>query len=462
MLDLRASEDQGMDLAIRSGSFDTKIPLNINEADIDPESKQIPAERHGVTDLSFTRITAGMTDVMRQMTARAAGDGAASLEDQSRLLNEIYQKFDQEYFQHTPDSENIAYWVAVSIARLVMSKMTLIVFLPVLFSSPSDHISDEIRIKLLIAAIEVAEYNHMLNAEQRCRQWRWVYQTHTHWHATVYLLIEISRRPWSPIVERAWVAVHSRWLMPVGTSIDKNLRIWVPLRKLMANARKHRNAELSRLRQDPQAAARLETEDQTIPLPSSSGPFPNGSSVDIFRERWRQLVAVPEALGDGTQWLGIPDAELANPSMHTIHSFEPNARSTPVYDPGDLGSNMTFEPTYLGTSGQHQHQQDSQATNIREPGSLTMETHSVWDPAQTHEPSYNHSGFPTFPADWADTRTMGPGFMPWLWADTDPSVDVFSNMDAGTINADMDLSATETNWYSWVESAQGMEWNTTT
>lgn len=33
-LDLRASEDQGVDLAVASGSFDTKPPSNINDADI--------------------------------------------------------------------------------------------------------------------------------------------------------------------------------------------------------------------------------------------------------------------------------------------------------------------------------------------------------------------------------------------------------------------------------------------
>src|SRR5215469_13666441 len=48
MLDMRASEDQGTDMTITNGSFDTKAPLNINEADIDPESKQMPPERDGV------------------------------------------------------------------------------------------------------------------------------------------------------------------------------------------------------------------------------------------------------------------------------------------------------------------------------------------------------------------------------------------------------------------------------
>lgn len=456
MLDLRAAEDQGTDLTITSGSFDTRIPLNINDADINPETKEMPTERDGVTDMSFARMSVGLCDITRQMMAPGVRDRAASLEDQSRLLNEIYQKYEHDYFSHTTESGDIAYWVVVTIARLVMAKMTLVVFLSDLFSSPSEHFSDEIRTKLLVSAIEVAEYNHALNAEQVCRQWRWIYQTCTHWHAIVYLMIEISRRPWSPIVERAWVALHSSWLIPAQRPMDKNLRIWFPLRRLMAKARKHRDAELNRLRADPQAAARLDIEDRKIPLPSSSEPLPTGSSVNIFRERWCQLVAIPEGPGDGTQTSEISGAGLADLSMRTTYTSQPTARSTSAYNPGDLGSNMTFEPTYLGTSGQ-QAGQTLESTNIKdlEPA---ITTNAPSELALGHTVGLSYNPFPTVPADWSDGRTMGPGFVPWLWADADPSVDVFSSLDVDSLDVDMDLDG-EVNWYNWIGSAEGLEWN---
>ena len=456
MLDVRASEDQGTDLTITSDSFDTRIPLNINDVDIHPETKQMPAERNGVTDMSFACIFFGMGKIMRQMMAPSVKDGIAGLEDQSRLLNEIYQQFEEGYCQYTTESGNIAYWVGVTIARLAIAKMTLIVFFPVLFSSPSEEISDEVRIKLLVSAIEVAEYNHALNAEQACRQWRWVYQTYTHWHAIVYLMIEISRRPWSPIIERSWVALHSSWLIPAQTSIDKNLRIWVPLRKLMDKACKHRNAELNRLRADQQAAARLEMEDQKFPLPSSPGPFPNGSSVDIFRERWRQLVAIPEGPGDGAKTSVISSAGLADPSMNTTYTSQPITRFTSTYSPGVFSPNITFVPTYLGTNGQ-QVRQTLKSTNIGdlEPA-IPTNAPSELASGKSVRPSCNP--FPATPADWSDGHTMGSGFVPRLWADTEPSVDVFSSLDVDSIDLSMDFNG-EVNWYNWVESAKGMEWD---
>ena len=447
-LDVRASEDQGTDLTIPSGSFDTRIPLNLNDEDIDPETKHMPTERDGVTDMSFARISFGMDDIVRQMMAPSVSDGVAGLEDQSRLLNEIYQNFEQGYCQYTTESGNIAYWVGVTIARLVVAKMTLIVFLPVLFSSTSEHISDELRTKLLVSAIEVAEYNHTLNAEQACRQWRWLYQTYTHWHAIVYLMIEISRRPWSPIVERAWVALHSSFLIPAQAPMNKNLNIWVPLRKLMEKASKHRDAELNRLRADQQAAARLELKDQEFPLPSSSEPFSTGSSVDICRERWRQLVAIPEGPGDGIQTPGISNAGLADPSMHTTYTSQPTAKYPYAYSPDAVRSNITFEPPYLSASAQ-QVGQTLHSTNIRdlEPA-ITTNASSRLASGQTIGPSSNT--FPTVPAD------IGLDFDPRLWADADLSANVFSNLDLDSIDANMDLDG-EVNWYNWVESVRGME-----
>ena len=451
-LDVRASEDQGTDLTITSGSFDTRMPLNINDGDIDPQSKHMPTEREGFTDMSFSLIYAGICDTTRQLMASSVKHGVAAMEDQNRLLHDIYQRFEQGYFQYTEKSGNILYWVTVSVARLVIAKLTLIVSLPVLFSSPSNPVSDETRTKLLVSAIEVAEYNHALNAEQACRQWRWVYQTHTHWHAIVYLLIEVSRRSWAPIAERAWVALHSSWLMPARTHTDKNLLIWVPLRRLMNKARKHRAAELDRLRADPQAVATLELEDQKHPVPSSSGPFSAGSSVDIFRERWRQLVAKPTGHGEGSEASTVPDAGQAGPWMHTAHSDQSTAKFNSTYKPDDPSFSMPLEPATEQSAGQNLEATSTGDSRLATTTDITRG--STLD--QTTAPAYDP--FSTVPTDWPDGRTMGPGLTHWLWADADPSADVLPNLDLESFDVNMGLDG-EVNWYEWVQSAQGMDWD---
>ena len=439
MLDLRASEDQGCEIAIAHGSFDTKIPLNYNEADLDSESKQLPTERHGVTDMSFTRISAGMTEIMRQMTmAINTENSVAGLQDQSRLVNEIYQKFEQEYLQYTTEAGGIVYWVAVSLARLIMAKMTLIVFLPVLLTSPAEHISDEIRTKLLVSAVEVAEYNHALNAEEGCRGWRWIYQSHTHWHAIVFLLLEISRRPWSPFIERAWTALHSPWLIPAQTPADNRILIWIPLRKLMVKAGKHRDKELRRLRSQPEAVARLEMEDEKIPLPSSLAIVAEISGKNTFRDQWRQLVTTPEEIGKASSG---SDALGAGFATNTTSRSTPSVIS--AQRSGISSSNLDMEPTYHHANGQQaQHgipDTNGWGLNV----AYAKVTPSTLTSGQTMEPSYHL--YPTVPFDGSDSRPVRPGFFPWLWADADPSVEVVSGHDTGNFYADMDLDS-DMNW----------------
>ena len=455
MLDVRASEDQGTDYTIARGSYDTKLPLNINDADIDSSSSRMPTAREGITDMTYSLVSFEMSEISKRMM-QSGKEGAPSLEEQSRLLSEIYSKLEQGYLQYSTEQGNIAYWVAVSIARLMMAKMTLFIYSPVLFSSPSEHFSDEINTKLLVAALEVAEYNHALNAEQACRHWRWMFQTYTHWYAIVYLLLESSRRPWLPIIERAWVALHSQWLIPAQCHMDKNLRIWIPLRKLTAKARKHRNAELGRLRDDPQAAKQLELEDQKMPVPSSPGPFPAGTNAaELFRERWRQLLAIPEGVQNREQTPEHFRHEVASPSAHSMYTTQPSMGSVAGQNEGDPASIATFEPAYSGANGfEASHNMPSnafsgfhpaQTTNM--PGDFAME--------QNVGPSYDAAG--TGPSSWS----MGTGFVPWLWPGANSSIDDFANVDVDAVDMNMDMDG-EVDWYNWVESAKGMEWDVAT
>lgn len=448
MLDVRSSEDQGTDFTIAQGSFDTKLPLNINDADIEPETPEMPEAREGITDMTLPLVSFEISEISKKMMALSVKEGAPGIEEQGRLLNEIHQKLEQGYLQHSVEAGNITYWVAVVIARLMMAKMTLFIYLPILFSSPSEHFSNEIKTKLLVAAIENAEYNHALNAEQACRHWRWVYQTYTHWYAVVYLLIEISRRPWSPIVERAWVALHSKWLIPAQSHMNKNLRVWVPLRKLMTQARTHRDAELERLRSDPQAAERLEMEDQMIPVPGSPGPFPAGSNVvELFRERWRQLLAIPEGHALNMQTLGQSAPSSASPSAHSSYTAQPVTNPVPPYSADGLGSITALEATYPRASGLQTSQNLPSNSSLDPQPIITTTLPNDFTMGQTAGPSYD-----------AVPASIGPGLVPWLWADADPNNDGFANVDVDAIDVNMDLDG-EMDWYNWVESAKGMEWD---
>lgn len=494
MLDARASEDQGTELTISYGSFDTRLPLNIDDGDIGPGKRDVPKEREGLTDMTLPRLHHRIVDVQRRMIAEMnPRDGrppaTTTLDDQSRLLDEVFEHLDHSYLRYFDSAaernQDLAHWVNVMVTRLVVSKMTLLIYLPALLSSSSpgskqQQISDPeaLRAKLFIAALEVAEYNHTLNAERACRSWRWIFQTYTHWHAVVHLLLAVTAggRPWSPASERAWVALHSAWLVPAhvrtapaptsasASAHEENLGIWVPLRRLMARARRHRDAELARLRGDPEAARRLLQEDKDAPQPASGpGPLPaNADPAEFFRERWRALVELSEGSaeeGDGarhvavrlprSEYVGGPavtDApEIGSASWHGP-SF-PQAGPGSVYAPpgvqqGDSGASapgLAANPHSLMSTAQQQQQKQQQPVN------------HIYGPSHSEMTA------------WSEGRSLGPGFTPWLWADNDPSVDVFAHVDVDAAvfggsggGGAMDLD-TDVDWNTWLQSVRGME-----
>lgn len=442
LIDVRASEDQGTEFTIAVDSFDTKLPMNINNSDIQPESEESPLEREGLSDMSITRVSIKTCDLSKRMMVH--GPKAPSLEEQDQMLQRIYQELDEGFLRYSKES-NIQYWVIVTVARLMIAKLTLFIYLPVLFASPSAELSEQLRTKLLIAAIEVAEYNHALNDEQACRQWRWIFQTYTHWHAIIYILIEILRRAWSPLVERAWTALHSVWLIPNQSTMRKNLRVWFPLRKLMNKGRTHRVKELTRLRRDPLAAENMQLEYWSAPLPSSDGHFPAGSNVtELFLEQWKRLIHFPAE--------GLPSrAEAAASSLRDQSKSGSPGIPTGMPLGIDQNANIFSVP-------------DSQiwhdgAQGARIPGtssfaspdvSLDMNIFGRGPLESSIQPALQLTA-PESSGDLLSTQSTGGGVVPSLWTD--------DRLDFGVLDGNMDLDS-DIDWYNWVESAKGMEWDT--
>ncbi|RGP67101.1 hypothetical protein FSPOR_6157 [Fusarium sporotrichioides] len=417
VIDIRASEDQGTEFTISKDSFDTKMPLNINDSDLGPDTKHVPVEREGVTDMSLAIAMCELANVSMQMMTSSLQSGSPSLDDQAQLLDDYRKKLEDGYFRYSIDPDDIINWVGVVVTRLVLSKLTLLVYLPSLFTSPSDRFSDEVRDRLLIAAIEIAEHNHSLNAETRCRQWRWIYQTYTHWYAIVWLLIEISRRQWSPIIERAWIALHSEWLIPSRNSMAKNMRMWIPLRKLMTKARNHRDAQLEIIRNNPLSIEKLETIDSSLPVPSDPESTPHTQRKTSFLEHWRTLV-------------GKIPVKLPKESTPSDGSYKDTSHH--AYSSSEIANTVAGQ----GLNG-------SLEALLLQPDHYTSGTNGT-------QPLLKAD---TYPPSWSDSQPMGIGVGSWLWPDPNMATENLTDMD---INMDID---TDIDWNTWLQSAAGIEIN---
>ena len=369
ILDLRATEDQGTVLTIAHGSYTTALPARIHEHDIWPDMTQPPVERPGLTATSLLRLCCKTTLCTQAMMASSSKE---SMSERISRLSRLAQEYSQDFFGVPGATDHKAFLAAAGTLRVFVSRLTLLAFHAELFASPSQEFSSVLCNKLTVAAIEMAEHNHALNEDPSCKPWRWVYQTQQHWHAVVFLLIEVCRREWSPLMERAWCALSSRWLLPNDGKVYENPTIWVPLKQLISCAKRHREEELRRLRHDLAAATALERSHvEIVPLPSTSTTFPAYYNDADFIDRWRRLVSGENSAGnkeDVNEGLGSQNANLCDTSgcskpsetMRTVSgaSCKHTQRAVPLHEDVDApmaldggahtdGSDLAFLSQFL-------------------------------------------------------------------------------------------------------------------
>ena len=125
VLDNRASEDQGTDPTITEEMFDTRMPLNINDDDINPDTKETPEERLGCTEMTFDLIRYEISVCARRLTYVPHGMGmcrykslASSLEGKERVVEELRVLLESKYLKHCDMSVPL-YWVTATVSRLV-------------------------------------------------------------------------------------------------------------------------------------------------------------------------------------------------------------------------------------------------------------------------------------------------------------------------------------------------------
>ena len=137
------------------------------------------------------------------------------------------------------------YWVAATVARLILAKMWLMVHHPRAHSvsDGGSPLPQGIRDRVFITSVEVIEFSHLLEKNENTAKWGWLFRTYMQWQSVAFALSEICTRPPGPDVERAWRAIESVYDGKMMHSKYQKGMLWKPLRHLMAKAKARRAAQ---------------------------------------------------------------------------------------------------------------------------------------------------------------------------------------------------------------------------
>ncbi|KAJ5569522.1 uncharacterized protein N7459_008952 [Penicillium hispanicum] len=211
ILDMLCSEDQGTDLQIRPGMFDTKPPLNIDDDDLTPDLADLPLPRDGFTDITLCIIQCEIMTSLARTSKDLTSDGSQiSAQEGQGSLSDLAISLEERYLEKLDLSSPIQWLIAV-VARLTLSRVSLVNRINNTTLENSPNATDDEAFRM---AIEILEFATLLQNDPSTLQWAWLSKSYKQQHVVALILSELCVRPISPETDHAWdlvVRMYDEW-----------------------------------------------------------------------------------------------------------------------------------------------------------------------------------------------------------------------------------------------------------
>ncbi|KAI1757174.1 fungal-specific transcription factor domain-containing protein [Xylaria castorea] len=211
--DRRIGEMCGSPITAISTGGNCKLPLNINDADLNAHAKDPPPPHTGATEMIFalTRLEfakAPGNDKMKAQLSAANPQAVTNLADHrlSGYFDQFAHYMEETYLKFC-DSKIPIHYMTLLITRATICKLKVYSgFFRVAITAPSPFPAAESE-ALLIEAIRMLEYDSMMQAHERLKGFLWYTKMYFPFPAYVCLLSELRHRTSGDLCERAWETI---------------------------------------------------------------------------------------------------------------------------------------------------------------------------------------------------------------------------------------------------------------
>ncbi|KAI1657666.1 fungal-specific transcription factor domain-containing protein [Daldinia decipiens] len=257
VLDIRASEDRGTNTIVARGSYDTRLPLNINDDDFGPDSRGPLVERQGPSDMTFNLCTARCSGLFLAVEHAQDAPGIEDSGPPSKGVEETLKHAQslEAQFVVGADTNHVPSHLASIMVRLVILKLWLIMQYPLHPRRRPQAASASRQGRAgaagnvfpheatLRTAISIVELNDHLATGPYGERFSWWVATYVQWHPLAVALAELCTQTRGELVDRAWQTVEDvlpKWSEVIADT--KNGTLWRPIRKLYKKAKAARLA----------------------------------------------------------------------------------------------------------------------------------------------------------------------------------------------------------------------------
>jgi hypothetical protein len=254
LLDSRSAQLAGTGISVTNTAWDSKLPSNVNDSDLNPEMREMPLEHTGITEMVFCLVRYQFGNFLRGGITNGTGfDGnwarlssnSVPLAEKDQLLDELESTLETKFLRYC-DPLIPLHMLSATVARTAICKMRLVAHHPRQYPDNGASMPQEEKDMLFATSLKMIEYENLGQSMKSMKRFLWHINNYFQLDAFVYLLSELRRRTEGPMVDRAWEQIQEVYDNHPELITDTANALFVAVGNLTLKAWTSREAELRR------------------------------------------------------------------------------------------------------------------------------------------------------------------------------------------------------------------------
>lgn len=194
---------------------DVRIPLNVNDSELNPDMRDPPKEHDGPTEMMFFLIRCYVGDFLRRSGPNNAYDGTWSrlsqtgvpISDKDKAIDEFEELLKRKFLNYCDESIP-SHLMAAYLSRAVICTMRFIAHNPDQYEDKGANMPEKEKDLLFDNCVKVISYQNMAFIIKGTQGFAWHVNMHFQWKAFIYILNELRYRTSGEDAERGWQQVQ--------------------------------------------------------------------------------------------------------------------------------------------------------------------------------------------------------------------------------------------------------------
>ncbi|KAL8948181.1 MAG: hypothetical protein Q9222_005606 [Ikaeria aurantiellina] len=229
VLDSRIGELSGAGTSILNLYFDTNLPSNVNDSNLNPEMGEKPMDHPGATDMTFCLSRYEIAHFMKRSNtiffsfdgpwAKADGEPATIMEKDS-AIDELERRLEEKYLKHC-DPQITLHFLTKIFSRTAVYRMRLVAHHPRLYPDKGASMPQEEKDLLCRLSLNMIENDNICHRNKSADRFAWFVNSHFQFPAFVYLISELRHRTRGELADRGWEAINEGFQSRVKFVVER-------------------------------------------------------------------------------------------------------------------------------------------------------------------------------------------------------------------------------------------------